>query len=264
MSIRFTEKQRQSLRELKWEDRQKGQEPRICQLLPEQINRLDQILPSCEALLRKPVKMMDIRANLTAVMAGLREAQQLVAAQSPAGAEIRTRLQIAASNAAADDPFDALDVVALLGPLAEIAESALQALPKEERRADASPLPIERIERALLRGFADHYGSGARPKYSIWPSVTRRPFPDIAAIVYEAIYGKGEKTAPERAIRRYIALRRQLKQQKCKRLKQQECDADGLPLREENAGASLLPAQADGPFSPVADGNFCPVPRAGR
>jgi hypothetical protein len=156
--------------------------------------------------------MTDVRAKFAEVAKGLGRVHRIAAGQSMASVEVRTRLEMAAATAVldhADAPlinFDKLDPLALMSYLADIADSAKRSLPREQRRTYASPLPIYWIDRALLRGFADHH-AGHAPEYTIQPSVTKPPFPEIAAIVYEAI-GAGKGEPPERALRAYIKLRK--------------------------------------------------------
>ena len=203
------------------------QETRLSELglFPEQIDALDQIVPVCRALLRPPATMTNVRGKLTEVAQGLRRAYEIATGPSIASVEVRSRLELAAAQAveaqikmrnslepaaaeALSDPLSDLDIVSRLRSLTELAEEVLRALPPQQRRSnDASPLPIERIEDALLQGFLDHHrGAAFLPPHEIRTSVTKPPFPQIAAIVYEAIGRKSEAPEPERAIKAYIAL----------------------------------------------------------
>lgn len=181
--------------------------------MPQQVDRLEQILPTCRALLSKPETLTKVRDKLTGIAKGLRRAYRSARAQS----EARIRLEIAAADTDAD-PLSEPDILTRMRRVAEVAESALRALPREQRRANvATPLPIERIERALLKGFIDHHQPAALPAYSLLTSVSKPPFPEIAAIVYEAIGKNGEP--PERAIRAYLRLKKKPRKHSHARLK---------------------------------------------
>ncbi len=224
-SVRFTDQQRKRLLKLRWLWRP-DRHTRLTKqrLLPQQVDRLEEILATCRVLLNKPATMTEVRDKLSDIARAIRRAHRLVSGSSAASREALDRLELAhmedvevrieVRNQAAQsavmelrDPTSEPDFVTSLRSLSRFAESALQALPRIQRRANtASPSPIERIERALWQGFTDHHLPGALPPYPLHISVSKQPFPAIAATVYQAIGIKGK--SPERAIRAYIKLRR--------------------------------------------------------
>jgi hypothetical protein len=125
--------------------------------------------------------MTNVRDKLTEVAQGLRRAYEIATGTSIASIEVRSRLELAAAQAveaqirmrnslepsaaeALSDPLTELDILSRLRSSTELAEEALRALPPRQRRSnDASPLPSERIEDALLQGFLDHHRSGPFP-----------------------------------------------------------------------------------------------------
>lgn len=179
------------------------------ELCQEQISRLESVLPLCRALLSKPATLRDVREGLAVVLKPLRQAMKKLDAlanrPSTANKEAFSRIELAGFEMRNDTDSTGKAIIALTR-IVDTVDYALKSLPTTQRRAhDADPRPIGLIERALLKGFCDHF-TPPFPPYRLKTSLTKPPFPDIAAICYEAI-GRSE-AVPERAIRAYQKLRR--------------------------------------------------------
>lgn len=185
-------------------------------LLEEQTNSLEEILPGCRAALSKPATRTEVRSKLLAIAKPLQQAKDAIHAviggSSAAKMEAYNRiLLVAADDDSPGDDAAAKAAESLIG-VADLVERALVSLPATQRRSDnANPLPIQRIERALRDGFVRHFAAKgvAMPAYTLSVSRKRPPFPEIAAICYEAI---GQCIEPDRAIRKYLVLKTRQRQ----------------------------------------------------
>ncbi len=194
---RFTESQRERLAKL---------------LLCEQVDELEKALPSCQALLLKPVAMMTVRGKLNDVVRGLRLAHRAASGESSASSEVRTRLGLAAIQSSSS----AFEAVARIAQLLKEAESALRALPRAQRRwRRANPLAIARVREALLDGFVAHHAELAKklPKGHRLPlpPYRERHLSEVTELVFEALELRGrnnETLAPERALKAYTKRQR--------------------------------------------------------
>lgn len=209
----FTSEQRQRLRE-------------ECDLLPEQIQELEKILLICQAELRNPAKMADVRSSLETTEKSLEQTlsaiSRLLLGSTTAVTEARTRLLLAEFEANEGVTSGLETALQVLTAVQESARVALAVLPSEQRRdRRANPAPIGHIERALLRGFSNHYHEPrekegvrvmqAAPSYELETSRNKPPFPQVAAICFEAIGSldtHGGDT-PDRAIREYLRLKKE-------------------------------------------------------
>jgi len=209
----FTSEQRQRLRE-------------EYDLLPEQIQELEKILLICQAELRNPAKMADVRSSLETTEKSLEQTlsaiSRLLLGSTTADTEARTRLLLAEFEANEGVTSGLETALQVLTAVQESARMALAVLPSEQRRdRRANPAPIGHIERALLRGFCNHHYEPreeggvivrqAAPPYMLRTARNKLPFPQVVAICYEAIgsldtHGGG---TPDRAIREYLRLKKE-------------------------------------------------------
>ncbi len=196
----------------------------------EQLAELRRILPTCRANIRAPsAPMSDVRDELTGLHKAVQNAANALRrwesarVRTPALAEARARvleasLDMDENGTATGDAADAAHLAVIV-----IAE-ALARLPKEQRRPQASLLPVYWIHEALLRGWGrTHYpvrrGEGSKddeggpiPPYPHSPSsgVTSR-FRMIVCMCYDAALGARDSD-PDRAIKAFMRWRAKRRQ----------------------------------------------------
>lgn len=191
----------------------------------EQLAELRRILPTCRATICAPsASMTDVRDELE----GLHKAVQCALdalwrwgsarVSTPALAEARARVHAAAFDI--DDRGTAIGDAADATHLAVIViAEALARMPKEQRRAQASLLPVYWIHEALLRGWGrTHYpirrGEGSKddkggpiPPYPHAPSSgVRSRFREIVCMCYDAALNTRDSD-PDRAIKAFMRWR---------------------------------------------------------
>jgi hypothetical protein len=133
-------------------------------LIDEQIVELEEVLPFCRLDIEDAAPLGDVRSELQSVRRAVNRAlaatRRLSTAGLPASREALNRVQMA-SHKAGGECREIERAQEALAALNEVLCKALADLPKEQRRTkSASPQPIERIERALLRGWSR--GGGGR------------------------------------------------------------------------------------------------------
>jgi len=187
-----------------------GQRERLKDLgvFDEQAHCLEVIFPLCRALLSKPATMTEVRDKLSQIAKPLKQAKEAMDAvfrdSSHANMEANNRILLAETATQSTNDGIAEELTHIV----TIVQRALESLAAEQRRAHyANPIPIRLIESALLKGFTRHHdpemqGKGL-PPYQLTVSRKRPPFPEIAAICYEAI---GRCNEPDRAIRNYLTM----------------------------------------------------------
>lgn len=178
-----------------------------------QITKLELTLPLAKAWMDADVPpMRDTRDVLTqsctAMHAAMYETMKLLHPSTLAQREASARV-IDADCDADQEGGAVMDAFHALVEASCVLERALDALPKEERRARTNNMLFQRIDKALLDGFIEDAGIGinglpSKPYQYIAPS----RYGDYRAIIdiYYAAIGR-EQDNPDRAIRNFITWR---------------------------------------------------------
>jgi hypothetical protein len=198
----FTEQQRNDLKKLG--------------LFDEQIEAINNVLPLCKSSLNETPAKDAVRKKIRELEKSIDEVQtaisQFLGDSSAAGEEAIKRVTLAniEFNRGLDSALNSNVLETHLHrtfPVLSILRSALQTLSREDQRRfrPSSPFAIQLLEEALRHGWVKHQPSGrlVNPYFNWEVSRTKRPFPEIARIFYEAI-GQEDKDI-ERPIKAYLS-----------------------------------------------------------
>lgn len=156
------------------------------QVVPEQIDELERVLPTCRAIRRNPAPMGEVRKDLIRLEKALRcaseELTRFEAApdSEPALCEAFTRVQHEAFELSDRGEATTAAQMALL-PALEAVSRALNALPREQRGPRAPWWPVARIHGALVLGWGRaYYPIRQGEAYSVVSAIAPAPpFPHL-------------------------------------------------------------------------------------
>lgn len=192
----------------------------------QQIHALERIvLPFGRAWLRGSAPIAGVRKAIDDLRGSAVGAAKLLqsmlnaatsAQQRSALAEAGNRLLASASESGAH-PEELEAFASALSHLSAWSGDAIAKLPRQRYSRDASPLPIARIAEAIAGGseVEEYVGPDGESRARVLrvakvnlSSSSGSPFREICGICYEVMTGKAAAD-PERAIKAYMALRRQ-------------------------------------------------------
>lgn len=176
-----------------------------------QVNRLEQTLPLAHAWMAADAspKMTDVRDVLNeshlALHTALHSTLKLLNPTTAAQREASMRVMNADPDATGEDGA-VMETFHALAELACVIDRALEELPINQRRAITSINLFQRIDKALLEGFAEDTeigitGTSSRHYRHIKPARTGA-YLEIVKVYYAAIGRNAEN--PDRAIRNYM------------------------------------------------------------